>query len=92
MVFDDEFYTVPLLREVTIPPNWTDFVQHSPQIGATDNIDLKDNFSIQILRNVPEKSKSRAKIHLRKEYKHAYVVTVHITYTRKYDKKGSVYL
>ena len=41
MVFDDEFYTVPFMREGNIPPNWTDLVQQSSQRGVTDNIDLK---------------------------------------------------
>ena len=28
VVFDDELSTVPFTREGTIPPNWTDLVQH----------------------------------------------------------------
>ena len=30
------------MREGTIPPNWTDTVQRISQIGAQENIDLKD--------------------------------------------------
>ena len=32
------------MREVTIPPNWTDILQRSSQSGATENIDLKDTW------------------------------------------------
>ena len=42
VVFDDEFYKVPFMREGTIPPNWTDIVQRRSQSGAPDNIDFKD--------------------------------------------------
>ena len=42
VVFDDEFFTVPFMREGIIPPNLTDLVQHSSQISAPDNIDLTD--------------------------------------------------
>ena len=44
VVFDDEFTTVPFMREVTIPTNWTDLVQRSSQSGAPDNIYLKDTW------------------------------------------------
>ena len=40
-MFDDEFYTVPFMREGTILPNWTDLVQRISQIYAPENIDLK---------------------------------------------------
>ena len=43
-MFDDKISTVPLMREDTIPPNWTDIVQHSSQIDAPDNIGLKDTW------------------------------------------------
>ena len=42
VVFDDKLSDVPFIREGTIPPNWTDLVQHSSQSGAPDNIDPKD--------------------------------------------------
>ena len=41
VVFDDEFYTVPFMREGTIPPNWTDLVQRSSRSGAPENIDYE---------------------------------------------------
>ena len=44
VVFDDEFYTVPFMREVTIPPNCKDLVQSSLQSGATKNIDISDTW------------------------------------------------
>ena len=44
MVFDDEFSTVPFIREVTIPPNWSDLVQCRSQSGAQENIELKDTW------------------------------------------------
>ena len=44
MVFDDEFSTVPFMREGTIPLNWTDLVQHSSEIGAPEDIDPKDTW------------------------------------------------
>ena len=44
LVFDDEFYIVPFMREGTIPPNWIDIVQCSSQSSAMDNIDLKDTW------------------------------------------------
>ena len=44
VVFADEFYTVPFMREGTMPPNWTDLVQRSSQSGAPENIDLKDTW------------------------------------------------
>ena len=44
MVFDDEFFTVPFMREGTIPPNWTDILQRISQSGAPDNIDLEENW------------------------------------------------
>ena len=44
MVFDDEFSTVPFIRECKITPNWTYLVQCISQSGAPDNIDLKDTW------------------------------------------------
>ena len=42
VVFDDEFYTFPFMREGTISPNWAYLVQCISQSGAPENIDLKD--------------------------------------------------
>ena len=41
VVFDDEFSTVPFMREGTIPPNWTSILQRRSQSGAPENTDLK---------------------------------------------------
>ena len=43
-MFDDEFTTVPFMREGTIPPNFTDLVQRSSQSVAPENISLKDTW------------------------------------------------
>ena len=32
------------MREDTIPPDWTDLVQHSSQSGTPENIDIKDTW------------------------------------------------
>ena len=44
MVFDDDFYAVSFMREGTIPPNWTDFVQRRSESGAPDNNYPKDTW------------------------------------------------
>ena len=49
VVFDDEFYTVPFMRKVKIPLNWTDLVQCISQRGELDYIDLRDIFHSRYL-------------------------------------------
>ena len=44
VVFDDEFPTVPFMREGLIPSNWTDIVQHRSKRGSTENINLNDTW------------------------------------------------
>ena len=56
VVLDNEFSTVPFMREVTIPLNWTDLSKHSSQSGAPDNIDLRDNWSNPDLEEYPRKN------------------------------------
>ena len=41
VVFDYKFSIVSLMRESTIPPNWTDIAHCGSLSGAPDNIDLK---------------------------------------------------
>ena len=53
MVFDYEFSTVTFMREGTITQNWTYLVQGISQIGATDNIDLKDTLLNPNLEEYP---------------------------------------
>ena len=53
VVFGDEFSTVPLMRYGTIPPNWTDLVQHISQSGAQENIDLKYTWFTPYLEEYP---------------------------------------
>ena len=43
-VFYGEFYTVPFMREGTIPPNWRDIVKQSSQNFVPENIDLRGNY------------------------------------------------
>ena len=56
VVFDDEFYTVPFMREGTIPQNWTYFMQRRSQSGAPDNIDLQDTWFNPDLEEYPRKN------------------------------------
>ena len=44
VAFDDDFFKVTLIREGTVPPNWTDLVQCSSQISATENIYDRDTW------------------------------------------------
>ena len=60
--FDDEFSTVPFVREDTIPPNWTDLVQRRSQSGAQDNIDLKDTCFTPDLEEYPIKTPNHVPI------------------------------
>ena len=43
-------------REGTIPPNWTDLVQNSSQIGAPQNIDLKETWFAPYLEEDPSET------------------------------------
>ena len=58
MVFDDEFSIAPFMREFTIPPNWTDIVQHRSQSVAPDNIGLKDTWFTSYIEEYPRKTPS----------------------------------
>ena len=44
VVFDYELYTVPFMREGTIPPNCKNIVQRISKIISPYNIDLKDTW------------------------------------------------
>ena len=55
VVFDDEFSTVPFMREGKIPPNWTDLAQCSSQSREPDNIDLKYTWFTIYLEEYPIK-------------------------------------
>ena len=59
MVFHDEFSTFPLMREVTIPPNWKDIVKRSSHSGAPETIDLKYTWFTPDLEEYPSKTPSR---------------------------------
>ena len=56
VVFDDEFSTVPFMREGIIPPNWTDLVQRRSQSGAIENIDLEDTWFTPDLEEYPRET------------------------------------
>ena len=56
MVFDDEFSTVPFMREGTIPPNWTDLVQCGSQSGAPENIEPNDTWLNPYIQEYPSKN------------------------------------
>ena len=58
MLFDYEFSTVPFIRKDTIPPNWTDIVKFRSQSGATENINLRDNWFTPDLEEHPSKTSS----------------------------------
>jgi len=40
VVFDDQFTTVPHMRNLTVPPNWEQLVQHSRELVTTEQFDL----------------------------------------------------
>ena len=44
VVFNDEFSTVPFMREGTKPPIWIDLVQRISKSVSTENIDPKDTW------------------------------------------------
>ena len=46
------------MREITIPPNWSYFVQLISQIGAPENIDLKDTWFTTDIEEYPGKTPS----------------------------------
>ena len=60
VVFDDEFSTVPLMREVTIPPNCTDLIQHSSHRSATENIHLRDTWFTLYIEEYPRETPSHS--------------------------------
>ena len=68
MVFDNEFFTVPFMREVTITPNWTYILQRSSHSGAMDNIDLKNTCFTTDIDEDPRKNPSH-KTSVAPEYK-----------------------
>jgi hypothetical protein len=40
VVFDDEFATVPFMRNGEVPPNWSDLVRHSATLATDEDFDL----------------------------------------------------
>ena len=62
MVFDDDFSTVIFMREVTIPPNWTDIGKSSSQRYSQKDIDLKDTWFNTYLEENPREYPSHEPI------------------------------
>ena len=56
VVFDDEFSTFPFMRDITISSNCIYLVQSSSQIGAPDNICLKDTWFIPDIEEDPRET------------------------------------
>ena len=53
MVFDDEFFTVTIIREGTIPPNCKDLLQSISLSNSTYNINLNDTWFNPYLESHP---------------------------------------
>ena len=56
VVFDDEFSTVPIIREVIIPPNWTDLVKCRSKSYVPYSFDLEDTWFAPYLEEYPSKN------------------------------------
>ena len=51
VVFDDEFSTVPFMRDGEVPPHWRDLVQHSAEVVSGDDFDLATTWANAYLNN-----------------------------------------
>ena len=60
VAFDDEFYTVPFMREGTIHTKWTYLVQRSSQSVTPENIDVKDTLSTPDIEEDPSEKTTNA--------------------------------
>ena len=58
MVFDDKISTVLFIREVKIPPNWTDILQIISQSDAPENIYISHTCFITYLEEDPRETPS----------------------------------
>ena len=57
-VFNDEFYTVPFIREGKMPPNWIDIVKRKSHSGTPENIGFRDTWFTPYLDEYPRKTSS----------------------------------
>ena len=64
-MFDNEFPTVTFIIEGTIQPNWKNLVQLISHKSAQENIDLKDTWSLQISRKIPDKPQVMIRVSLK---------------------------
>ena len=62
MVFDDEFSTVPFMREGTIPTNWTDLVQLRSQSCTPYSICINDACFTSDIEEYPSETPSHESI------------------------------
>ena len=53
VVFDDEFSTVPIMREVKIPPNWKYLVQNRSLSVVLYNIYIRDTWLTPYIEEYP---------------------------------------
>ena len=62
VMFDDEFSTVPFMREGTIPTNWTDLVQRRSQSCAPYSICINDACFTSDIEEYPSETPSHESI------------------------------
>ena len=44
VVFDDDFTNVPYMEVGTLPPNWQELIEHSPEMATTKNVFKADTW------------------------------------------------
>ena len=66
LVFDDEFSTVPYMKNGEVPPHWKDLVEHSAEIVSDEEFDLATTWANEYLNNsssaVTENEEDRSKL------------------------------
>ena len=53
LVFDDEFSTVPFMRNGEIPPHWTELVHCSAELATDEEFDLATSWANDFIANKP---------------------------------------
>ena len=48
VVFDDEFTTVPFMREGTVPPNWRQLLNESTELATEESFNLAKTWNIPL--------------------------------------------
>ena len=54
LVFDDEFSTVPFMRDGEVPPHWSELVQHSAELVTNEEFDLATTWANSYIDNDTE--------------------------------------